>query len=121
MELDFSFGMRRYQVLITKERGALPTFNRSAGRYVMTEVAGVDAGSAGLLSQPLPGSKTEKDKMSVVKEMLDRPGGAERRPVTTGEWSREGRNSRGALPEDGGGITLLQRLPKEKLGKRVFF
>lgn len=35
LELDFSFGMRRYQVLIVEERGVLPWFNLEARRYVL--------------------------------------------------------------------------------------
>lgn len=40
--LDFSFGMRRYQVLITEERWSSPTFDRAAGSYVLPEVTEED-------------------------------------------------------------------------------
>lgn len=40
MELDFSFGMRNYQVLFTVERGVFPVFRRELGRYVLPERGG---------------------------------------------------------------------------------
>lgn len=44
LELDFSFGMRRYLVLITDERGVFPAFNRVAGRYELLKCAGDNKG-----------------------------------------------------------------------------
>lgn len=36
-ELDLSMGMRRYSVLITGEKGVVPTFRHELDRYVLPE------------------------------------------------------------------------------------
>lgn len=35
LELDFIYGMRRYQVLFTGERGMLPVYHRDVGRFIL--------------------------------------------------------------------------------------
>lgn len=35
VEIDFSFGMRRYKVIVTSERSTFPKFRREMGRYVL--------------------------------------------------------------------------------------
>lgn len=50
MEVDFSLGMRKYQVLITTDKGAFPKFRRDLGRYVLPivdEVAELQRSSGG--------------------------------------------------------------------------
>lgn len=37
IELDLSFGMRRYKMLLTEERGTFPVFHRERGRYMLPE------------------------------------------------------------------------------------
>lgn len=47
LELDFSMGMRKYQVLFIGDRGVAPVYQRDLGRYVLEAEKGTSGASAG--------------------------------------------------------------------------
>lgn len=75
MELDFSFGMRRYQVLIIEERRELPMFNRTVGRYELSKTLGEGGGIAVEKVAGQLGSEAEKGKKPVDDSSVLRTGG----------------------------------------------
>lgn len=57
VEIDFNLGMRRYQVLITGERGDLPVYRRDLGRFVTfrkEDVVDAGPGTGVQLEQTMP-------------------------------------------------------------------
>lgn len=93
LELDFLFGMRRYQVLITKERGEMSTFNRLLGRYVLREMAREFGRVSAVLESDHQGSAEEKGKKPAGATSTENQGGVKRRWRNTVESSGDGRNS----------------------------
>lgn len=65
LELEFSFGMRKYQALITEERGILPKFSREGGRYVLPglEEEGVGQQLGSRFTHQVPSADKGKQKI----------------------------------------------------------
>ncbi|XP_039138075.1 uncharacterized protein LOC120275526 [Dioscorea cayenensis subsp. rotundata] len=113
MELDFSFGMRRYFILFTEERGVLPEFCRTSGRYVLWET--IRNGGVLATERPLPQREVmeEKGKSTMAPVAGEGLRGDERRKGITMERSGEG-GSKTGVPVRRGGITILQRRAEDK-------
>lgn len=110
MELDFSFGMRKFQILIVGERGEHPKFSHAAGKYFFSEPSNVDVDRPTVETRStLDILKTVKGKLPICNNI-----GCERAPeegtlkLGISGSSDLRRNNEGA-PVSGVGITILQR------------
>lgn len=92
LELDFYFGMRTYLVLLTEERGSLPDFYRTLGRYVLSGTVRDGVAATMWPQAPLRGMAVDKGKSLAVSVSADRPGKDEGRRATLEESSRDGRS-----------------------------
>lgn len=72
VEIDFSFGMRRYKVIVTSERSTFPKFRRELGRYVLPslmEEGDVELGSTSQLKVgPTPAAPAHSFSHEVARE-----------------------------------------------------
>lgn len=116
MELDFSFGMRCYQVLFTDERGPRPKFCCAAGRYMLVETPGEGGDEAVVFMPTRQGPVAEVGKMSAAAASSDRPGVDDMMRGSTVVSSGEGRSRVVELPEGGRSVTILKRRTDGKNG-----
>lgn len=81
LEQDFSFGMRRYLVLINEERGSFPVFDRGVRRYVLKAASEEEGGQPAVQRFTHLVSRVEKGKQPEDDDLAGQQGGDVRQGI----------------------------------------
>lgn len=106
LELDFSFGIRRYLVLITEERGRFSAFNKVMERYELVKTKGDDMIPSEVVRSTHMVPRSEKGKQ--LLNQVSRDMGVGSKGMSSDRSKEVGRRNE-VRQKFGGGVTILQR------------